>query len=101
MPLDSRSRRELLAASHALTPVARVDPEKITDAVVDHVRSCLRGRKLIKVRIDGDDAGACDAAAAELAARTPCELVKRIGRVAILAEIGEAVGAGAAPGDVA
>lgn len=84
MPLTTRDRRRLIGESHALSPIAVVSPEAIGDAVVAHVRACLDAHPLAKVRVNADDNATCDAVGAELAARVPCELVKRVGRVLVL-----------------
>ena len=82
--MTAKQRRELLAQSHALNPAATIAADNLSDAVVTRVRACLAGRALVKVRIRADSGPECDAAAAELARRVPCELVKRVGRVAVL-----------------
>ena len=82
--MTAKQRRELLAQSHTLNAVATIWANDVSDAVVAQVRACLAGRALVKVRVRADSGPACDAAAAELARRVPCELVKRVGRVAVL-----------------
>ncbi len=84
MPLSSAQRRALAAAANRLKASVTVSADALGDAVVGHVRAVLATRALVKVRIRADDGAACDAAAAELAARVPCELVQRVGRVAVL-----------------
>ncbi len=82
--MTAKQRRELLAQSHPLSAVATIAADNLSDAVVTQVRTCFAGRPLIKVRVRADSGAACDAAADELARRVPCELVKRVGRVAVL-----------------
>jgi len=84
MPLSSAQRRALAAEANSLKATVTVSAGALGDAVVSHVRTALGSRPLVKVRIHADDAATCDAAAAELAARVPCELVQRVGRVALL-----------------
>ena len=74
----------MLAASHPLQPLATVSATNLTDAAIAQVRACFANHELVKVRIHAETGGECDVAAGELAARVPCELVKRIGRVALL-----------------
>jgi RNA-binding protein len=74
----------MLAASHALQPVVTVSAGNLTDAAVAQVRACFAHHELVKARIHADTGDECDVAAVELAARVPCELVRRIGRVALL-----------------
>jgi len=84
MPLSAKERQALLAESHPLKAVATLSADALTDAAVEHVRAAFVGRELLKVRIQADSGDECDAAAADLARRVPCELVKRVGRVAVL-----------------
>ncbi len=84
MPLSSKARQTLLAESHKLKPAAILSADALTDAAVAHVRAAFAGRELVKVRIQADSGAQCDAAAAELAQRVPCEIVKRVGRVVVL-----------------
>jgi RNA-binding protein len=84
MPLSPKERQALLAESHPLKAVATLSADAMTDAAIEHVRAAFVGRELLKVRIPADSGDECDAAAADLARRVPCELVKRVGRVAVL-----------------
>ncbi len=84
MGLTGKERRTLLAESHRLRPVATIAAGELSDGAVEHVRASFVGHELLKVRIHADSGEECDATAAELARRVPCELVKRIGRVVLL-----------------
>ncbi len=84
MPLPSKLRQSLLARAHQLKAAISVPADGITDAIAAHVRAAFARSDLLKVRIHADSGAETDAAAAELCARVPCELVKRIGRVALL-----------------
>ncbi len=84
MTLSPRNKRELLAASHRLKPIATVAAGDVSDAVADHVRASFRATELIKVRVAADDNATCDAVARGLAEHIPCEIVKRVGRVIVL-----------------
>ena len=84
MRLSSRERRALAAKANRLKANVIIRAEELSDATVDHVRNVFGTRELIKVRISTDDREACARAAAELAERIPCELVQRVGRVALL-----------------
>jgi putative YhbY family RNA-binding protein len=90
MALTAKQRRELLAASHRLKPLVTISPENVSDEVVAQVRTAFTGRTLLKVRVNADNAAACDAIAADLVARVPCELVKRVGHVVVLCRAPEA-----------
>lgn len=84
MSLTAKQRRELLAASHALRPVATLSEEGVSEAAVGHVRTSFGGASLVKVRVATESRAACERIAAELAERVPCEVVKRLGRVVLL-----------------
>jgi len=84
MPLTPKKRKALLAASHPLKPVAQLSADRLTEAAVEHVRAAAAERDLLKVRIAADSTEQCDRAAADLAARVGCEIVRRVGRVVIL-----------------
>ncbi len=84
MALTGGERRKLAAAGNRLAATLTIAADNLTDAVVNHVRTALADRELLKVRIHTDTAEECDVAAAELANRVPCDLVQRVGRVALL-----------------
>lgn len=84
MALSAKQRRSLLAESHPLKPLMAVGAEGLSETSVEHLRQCFTGRELIKVRVQADDGPACDALAAEIVQRVPCELVRRVGRVLVL-----------------
>lgn len=82
--LDPRTRRELSAQGHHLKAQITVPAGQPSEAIVDHVRQALRRHPLVKVRIPAVDRNTCQATAAALAEQVPCELVQRVGRVALL-----------------
>ena len=84
MALTAKERRELLAASHPLKPLATVSAAEVSEAVVEHVRAGFTSRPLLKIRVAADNNNECDSVASELVRRVPCELVKRVGRVVVL-----------------
>lgn len=84
MSLDGRQRRELIAQSHRLKALASVPAGPVSETTAAHVRTLFTHHNLVKVRIQGEHAADCDETAAELARTVPCELVIRVGRVALL-----------------
>ena len=84
MTLSSRERRDLLAASHTLKPLATLPPDGLTETLIQHVRSGFASQPLLKIRVAADNNEQTDRVAAELAGRVPCEVVKRVGRVVVL-----------------
>ena len=84
MSLSSAERRALTARGHRLKARLIIRAGDLSEAVVDHVRRALGQQELIKVRISTDDREECARAAEELARRVPCQLVQRVGRIALL-----------------
>jgi RNA-binding protein len=84
MDPEARRRRELRARGHHLKPVATVTPDGLTEPVLAHLRALLAHSELIKVRVRAERRAACEQVAAALAARVPCEVLARIGRVLLL-----------------
>ncbi|MBW7904472.1 MAG: YhbY family RNA-binding protein [Phycisphaerae bacterium] len=84
MALDQKRRRELVAAGHALRATISVSAEGVSEGLVAHVREALAHHELVKVRVQTEDRADCDRIAAELARALGCELVQRVGRVALL-----------------
>ncbi len=84
MRLSSGQRRVLASEGHRLKAHVIIRADDLSDATVAHVRQAFGDRELIKVRISTDDRQQCLLAAQELADRIPCELVQRVGRVALL-----------------
>lgn len=84
MDLTAKQRRDLLAASHPLRPIADVSPDNISDAVVAQIRTAFTARELLKVRVRADTGAKCDAVATEIVTRVPCTLIRRVGHVLVL-----------------
>ena len=84
MPLDAKTRADLLAASHALKPLVQLADEGLSASAVAQVERTLQHHELLKIRLQSKDREANDATAADLAKRTGSQLVARIGRVALL-----------------
>ncbi len=83
MPLTAKERKQLVARSHPLRPVATVSAVDLSPNAVAQVRDALRTHELVKVRVQAASPAEADTAAAHLAAQVPCQLVKRIGRVVL------------------
>jgi RNA-binding protein len=84
MRLSSAERRALAAKGNRLKARVIIRANELSDATVAHVRQAFGDNELIKVRISTDDRQRCLQAAQEIAERIPCELVQRVGRVALL-----------------
>ncbi len=95
MPLDARQRKQLAARGNRLSAGLTLGEAELSDRAVDHIRRSFARTDLLKVRINVDDRDLFALLCEDLAARVPCELVQRIGRVALLfrplpADAGEA-----------
>ena len=84
MGLSSARRRELVALGNHVKANVIVRADELSDATVNHVRQAFGRKELIKIRINSNDRQQCLHAAEQLAEQVPCELVQRIGRVALL-----------------
>ena len=84
MHLSSGRRRELAAKGNRLKASIIVRADDLSDSAVEHVRQAFGEDELIKVRFSANDRNECIRAADDLAERVPCELVQRVGRVALL-----------------
>jgi RNA-binding protein len=74
----------LAAKGNRLKASVIVRAGELSDSAVDHVRNAFGEHELIKVRFSTNDRNECIQAANGLAERIPCELVQRVGRVALL-----------------
>jgi RNA-binding protein len=84
MGLSAKDRRQLMARANRLPAVATIAAEQMPESAVEHVRAYLALHELAKVRINATDRDECRRAAEDLAARVPCEIVGRVGRVVVL-----------------
>jgi len=84
MAISSGQRRQLAAKGNRLKANVIISAGDLSDAAVEHVRNAFGDKELIKVRINTDDRQECARTADALAVRIPCELVQRVGRVALL-----------------
>lgn len=84
MQLSSGQRRELAAKGNRLKASIIVRADDLSESAVTHVRNAFGDHELIKVRFSTNDRNECIQAADGLAERVPCELVQRVGRVALL-----------------
>jgi len=84
MPLTSTQRRTLAASAHTLSPAVTLAESEISDSTAEHVRRQFLATELIKVRVNTRERDVFATVIEQLAAKVPCEIVRRIGRVAIL-----------------
>lgn len=82
--MDGRTRRELAARGNRLAVQLTLGAGPIPEGAVEQLRSLLDRTDLVKVRVQTDDRAVCAAVIDELAQIAGCEVVQRIGRVALL-----------------
>ena len=82
--LSEKQLRFLRGKAHALKPVVMLGQKGLTDTVVMETMQALRDHELIKVRVRAPDRAQRDSILSALVARAACELVTRIGHVAVL-----------------
>lgn len=83
-PPAAAARRALLSRGHTLKAHLFVGRSGLSDPLLAQVRQAFTHVDLLKVRLDADSTDQADALAADLAARVPCHLIRRIGRIALL-----------------
>lgn len=82
--LNSSLRRQLAARGNRLRATVVIGRQGLTEAVVAQVRRVLEETDLIKVRAEVGRGAEADVIAGDLARRVPCQVVKRIGKMAVL-----------------
>lgn len=84
MPLTPKQRKQLSARGHHLNPAVTLGEAEPLDSAIDHVRQQFQHTDLLKVRVNTKDRAIFAAIIDDLVERIPCQLVRRIGRVALL-----------------
>ena len=84
MPLTGKQRRHLRALGHALTPVAQIGKEGVSEAFVSAVDQALLDHELIKVKVGGNAELPRHEAAALLAQKTDSEIAQVLGNTILL-----------------
>lgn len=83
MTLDNRQRQELKARAHHLKGRIIIGKAGATDAVLADIRRAFSKSDLLKVRIQHPERAEIDRIVKHISATVPCELVGRVGFVAI------------------
>lgn len=80
----AREAQALRARGRSLKARLAVGRRGLSGEFLDHLRLAFTGADLLKVRLEAEDAAEADALAAEIARLTPCHVIQRVGRVAVL-----------------
>ena len=84
MPLTEAQKRHLRKLAHKLKPVVMLGNAGFSEGVANELDLTLEHHELIKVRVSAEDREARDALIKAICESARCELVQRIGHIAIL-----------------
>jgi len=84
MPLTEPQKRHLRKLAHNLKPVILIGNAGYSEGVANELELTLEHHELIKVRVNAEDREARDALIAHICKTARCDLVQRIGHIAIL-----------------
>ncbi len=84
MSLSEPQKRHLRKLAHNLKPVIIIGSAGFSEGVANELELTLEHHELIKVRVNAADREERDALIAQICETASCELVQRIGHVAIL-----------------
>ena len=84
MSLSEVQKRHLRKLAHNLKPVIIVGNAGFTEGVANELELTLEHHELIKVRVNAADREERDAIIAQICKTASCDLVQRIGHIAIL-----------------
>lgn len=84
MPLTEPQKRHLRKLAHTLKPVIIIGNAGFSEGVANELELTLEHHELIKVRVNAEDREARDALIVQICKSAACELVQRIGHIAIL-----------------
>lgn len=84
MPLSEAQKRHLRKLAHNLKPVIIIGNAGFSEGVANELEQTLEHHELIKVRVNAGDREERDAMIAQICDTASCELVQRIGHIAII-----------------
>lgn len=84
MPLSDSQKRFLRTRGHALKPIVIVGGDGLGKGVLKEIDSSLEHHELMKVRVNAADREEREQLITTLCDRAHCELVQRIGHIALL-----------------
>jgi RNA-binding protein len=84
MSLTETQKRHLRKLAHNLKPVVIIGNAGFSEGVANELELTLEHHELIKVRVNAEDRESRDALIRRICEITSCELVQRIGHIAIL-----------------
>ncbi|HRJ53344.1 MAG TPA: YhbY family RNA-binding protein [Candidatus Thiothrix moscowensis] len=84
MELTEAQKKRLRTRAHDLKPVVMVGQHGMKPTILEEIISALDYHQLIKVKLSVGDRDLRDEIIAQIVADSQCELVQRIGNIAIL-----------------
>lgn len=84
MELTEAQKKRLRTRAHDLKPVVMVGQHGMKPTILEEILSALDYHQLIKVKLSVGDRDLRDEIIAQIVADSQCELVQRIGNIAIL-----------------
>lgn len=84
MPLTEPQKRHLRKLAHSLKPLIIIGNAGYSKGVANELELTLEHHELIKVRVNAGDREERDALIGRICSSVSCELVQRIGHIAIL-----------------
>ncbi len=84
MELTEAQKKRLRTRAHDLKPVVMVGQHGMKPTILEEIISALDYHQLIKVKLSVGDRELRDEMIAQIVANSQCELVQRIGNIAIL-----------------
>ena len=84
MALTEPQKRYLRGLAHKLKPVVMLGNAGFSEGVANELDLTLEHHELIKVRVSAEDRETRDALIREMCATAGCELVQRIGHIAVV-----------------
>ena len=84
MAISRKQQRHLTTLAHPMKPVVSIGQAGLTEGVLNELEQTLKAHELIKVRVNAGDRELRDRMIQRICAQRSCELVQRIGHVAVL-----------------
>ena len=82
--MDKVQKKRFRTIGHTLNPVVTIAGNGLSDSVVAELNRALNDHELIKIRINAEDRADRDATLSQLLDTASCELVQKIGNVALI-----------------
>lgn len=82
--MDKSRLKELKASAHKLQPTVRIGKSGITTAVIEELKAQVKNKKIVKVKVLGEDRHEVKRISNELSEHTGAEIIDVRGNVIVL-----------------